>query len=69
MRDEEDSEDKLVQTDISDEDLLRVLDRTDLASSEDADKATSPALPLRGPGWEVVVPTNSGGGVLSSLSG
>ncbi|CAL9186223.1 unnamed protein product, partial [Musa hybrid cultivar] len=68
LRDEEDPEDKLVQTDITDEDLLRVLDRSDLTGPVDGDAASRNSLPLKGPGWEVVIPTKSGGGVLSSLS-
>ncbi|KAJ0981911.1 hypothetical protein J5N97_010166 [Dioscorea zingiberensis] len=77
LRDQEDEEDKLIQTDISDENLLRVLDRSDLVARErnvdenENDKVDSEgvySLPLRGPGWEVVVPTKSGGGMLSSLN-
>lgn len=68
LRDEEDPEDKLVQTDITDEDLLRVLDRSDLTGPVDGDASSRDSLPLKGPGWEVVIPTKSGGGVLSSLS-
>ncbi|XP_064996524.1 ATP-dependent DNA helicase DDM1-like [Musa acuminata AAA Group] len=68
LREEEDPEDKLVQTDITDEDLLRVLDRSDLTGPVDGDAASRNSLPLKGPGWEVVIPTKSGGGVLSSLS-
>ncbi|CAL9115194.1 unnamed protein product [Musa textilis] len=67
LRDEEDPEDKLVQTDITDEDLLQVLDRSDLTGPVDGNAASRNCLPLKGPGWEVVVPTKSGGGVLSSL--
>lgn len=75
LRDEEDPEDKLTQTDISDEDLLRVLDRSDMVSGTGDDPEAKPnvavgdSLPLQGPGWEVVVPPASGGGVLSSLTG
>ncbi|XP_038983531.1 ATP-dependent DNA helicase DDM1 isoform X2 [Phoenix dactylifera] len=68
LRDEEDEEDKLIQTDISDEDLLRVLDRSDLTGPADGDAASISSLPLRGPGWEVVIAAKSGGSVLSSLS-
>ncbi|RWW08408.1 hypothetical protein GW17_00028157 [Ensete ventricosum] len=68
LRDEEDPEDKLVQTDITDEDILRVLDRNDLTGPVNDDAASRNSLPLKGPGWEVVIPTKSGGGVLSSLS-
>ncbi|XP_072971331.1 ATP-dependent DNA helicase DDM1 [Typha angustifolia] len=68
LRDENDEEDKLIQTDISDEDLLRVMNRSDLVSPASGDAPAVRTLPLKGPGWEVVVPTKSGGGVLSSLS-
>ncbi|XP_011041789.1 PREDICTED: ATP-dependent DNA helicase DDM1-like isoform X2 [Populus euphratica] len=71
LRDEETAEDKLIQTDISDEDLERVLDRSDLvvgSSSDDIENmAATVSIPLKGPGWEVVVPTASGG-VLSTLN-
>ncbi|KAK4426829.1 ATP-dependent DNA helicase DDM1 [Sesamum alatum] len=71
LHDKEDDEDKWIQTDISDEDLERVLDRSDLVAnlSEEDDKVESKrdVLPLKGPGWEVVVPTATGG-MLSALS-
>lgn len=66
LRDEEDPEDKLVQTDISDHDLLRVMDRSDLVDPKDVNGASGTPLPLRGPGWEVVITAKSGG-VLSAL--
>ncbi|XP_056697072.1 ATP-dependent DNA helicase DDM1-like isoform X1 [Spinacia oleracea] len=71
LQEEEDDEDKMVQTEISDEDMEKVLDRTDLlvasgADDEDA-KAEKFVLPLKGPGWEVVIPTATGG-VLSTLN-
>ncbi|OAY70014.1 ATP-dependent DNA helicase DDM1 [Ananas comosus] len=70
LQDEKDEEDKLIQTTISDEDLLRVLDRSDLIQPAigGSDSAAINSLPLKGPGWEVVIPTKSGGSVLSSLS-
>ncbi|KNA17058.1 hypothetical protein SOVF_083550 [Spinacia oleracea] len=72
LQEEEDDEDKMVQTEISDEDMEKVLDRTDLlvasgADYEDAKKAEKFVLPLKGPGWEVVIPTATGG-VLSTLN-
>lgn len=68
LRDEENEEDKLVQTDISDEDLERVLDRGDLITNLSAeDESELTVLPLKGPGWEVVIPTATGG-VLSTLT-
>ncbi|XP_021273961.1 ATP-dependent DNA helicase DDM1 isoform X2 [Herrania umbratica] len=71
LRDEETAEDKMIQTDISDEDLERLLDRRDLVTeSDDGEKAkaaSADAVPLKGPGWEVVLPTGSGG-MLSTLN-
>ncbi|OVA18695.1 SNF2-related [Macleaya cordata] len=68
LRDDDNPEEKMIQTDISDEDLERVLDRSDLVVQpleEDNDKIR-PAIPLKGPGWEVILP--SGGGMLSTLT-
>ncbi|KAL2531531.1 ATP-dependent DNA helicase DDM1 [Abeliophyllum distichum] len=70
LRDEEDGEDKWIQTSISDENLERILDRSDLIvnSSEDKKPETKPiSIPLKGPGWEVVIPTTAGG-MLSTLN-
>ncbi|XP_021757499.1 ATP-dependent DNA helicase DDM1-like [Chenopodium quinoa] len=70
LREEEDAEDKIVQTEISDEDLEKVLDRTDLliASGDKGEAEVEKfVLPLKGPGWEVVIPTATGG-VLSTLN-
>lgn len=71
MRDQDSEEDKLVQTDVTDEDLERILDRSDLVvgpSSEDGNtESCVNVLPLKGPGWEVVIPTATGG-VLSTLN-
>ncbi|KAM0975466.1 hypothetical protein ACFX2C_018492 [Malus domestica] len=72
LREEESAEDKMIQTVISDKDLERVLDRSDLVCSpadHDEEKANGVAnvLPLKGPGWEVVLPT-AGGGMLSTLN-
>lgn len=70
LRDEETAEDKLIQTDISDEDLERILDRSDLvvgSSNDDTESiAATGSFPLKGPGWEVVIP-NANGGMLSTL--
>ncbi|CAH9097386.1 unnamed protein product [Cuscuta epithymum] len=72
LLEEESEEDKLVQTHISDIDLERVMDRSDLIvppSMDDVVQACSNAtFPLKGPGWEVVIPTASAGG-LSSING
>ncbi|CAN4083258.1 unnamed protein product [Withania somnifera] len=72
LKDQDSEEDKLVQTDVSDEDLERILDRTDLLvgppSGEDGNtESRVNVLPLKGPGWEVVIPTATGG-VLSTLN-
>ncbi|KAK7406686.1 hypothetical protein VNO78_08316 [Psophocarpus tetragonolobus] len=70
LRDEETVEDKMVQTDISDEDLEKLLDRSDLVvNNSDGDNLKAPVsvFPLKGPGWEVVIPTASGG-MLSTLN-
>lgn len=70
LRDQETAEEKWIQTDISEDDLERVLDRSDLipGSSEDGKTGSdSTVLPLKGPGWEVVVPTVAGG-MLSTLN-
>jgi len=67
LRDELAEEDKMIETDISDEDLLKLMDRSDLSGPPGAADAV-PLIPLKGPGWEVVVPTKSGGGMLSSLT-
>lgn len=61
----------MIQTDISDEDLERVLDRSDLVagptSTDGKPDFAASLLPLKGPGWEVVIPTASGG-MLSTLN-
>lgn len=72
LRDNDDPEDKMIQTDISDEDLERVLDRSDLIAAGPAKADGKPdflasALPLKGPGWEVVIPTATGG-MLSTVN-
>uniref|UniRef100_M8B1W7 Lymphoid-specific helicase n=1 Tax=Aegilops tauschii TaxID=37682 RepID=M8B1W7_AEGTA len=54
LRDEQDEEDRMIQTDISDEDLLKVMDRSDLTGPPAAADAP-PLIPLKGPGWEVVM--------------
>jgi ATP-dependent DNA helicase len=70
LRNEECEEDKMIQTDISEEDLEIVLDRSDLVvgstSTDGKPDFAASLLPLKGPGWEVVIPTASG--VLSTLN-
>ncbi|KAI7746908.1 hypothetical protein M8C21_018130, partial [Ambrosia artemisiifolia] len=63
---------EVLETDISDEDLDKVLDRSDLIASGPA-KAdgklnfVTSTVPLKGPGWEVVIPTATGG-MLSTVN-
>lgn len=71
LREEDSAEDKMIQTDISDADLERILDRSDLIAPSGSDneksKVSGDLYPLKGPGWEVVTPTSTGG-VLSTLN-
>ncbi|XP_045814264.1 ATP-dependent DNA helicase DDM1-like [Trifolium pratense] len=68
LRDEETAEDKMIQKDISDEDLEKLLDRSDLVINSSTDeKAPVSTFPLKGPGWEVVISAASGG-MLSTLN-
>ncbi|GAU18510.1 hypothetical protein TSUD_233820 [Trifolium subterraneum] len=68
LRDEETAEDKMIQKDISDEDLEKLLDRSDLViNSSTDDKAPVSTFPVKGPGWEVVISAASGG-MLSTLN-
>ncbi|XP_059458922.1 ATP-dependent DNA helicase DDM1 isoform X2 [Corylus avellana] len=71
LQEEETAEDKMIQTDISDEDLERVLDRSDLVvgalNNDEKPNGAGGAFALKGPGWEVVIPTATGG-MLSTLN-
>lgn len=70
LREVEDEEDRWIQTDISDEDLEKVLDRSDLVagpSEEEEGDVKQNVYPLKGPGWEVILPTATGG-MLSTLN-
>ena len=67
LRYEQGEEDRMIQTDISDEDLVKVMDRSDLTGPPAAANA-APLVPLKGPGWEVVLASKSGGGMLSALA-
>ncbi|KFK28358.1 swi2 snf2-like protein [Arabis alpina] len=60
-------EDKLIQTDISDADLDQLLVRSDLTITLPGEEEVGEAFPVKGPGWEVVLP-NTAGGMLSSLN-
>ncbi|KAL5987053.1 hypothetical protein ACLOJK_041049 [Asimina triloba] len=68
LRDEENAEDKLIQTDISDEDLARVLDRSDLVIDSDSAAMAVDPPPLKGPGWEVVLRAKSDESMLSAVA-
>ncbi|CAH8336529.1 unnamed protein product [Eruca vesicaria subsp. sativa] len=67
LKDDETAEDKMIQTDISEEDLDRVLDRSDLMITLPGEAEAQEAFPVKGPGWEVVS-SSSAGGMLSSLN-
>jgi ATP-dependent DNA helicase len=67
LRDEQGEEDRMIQTDISKDDLLKVMDRSDLTGPPAAVDA-APLVPLKGPGWEVVLASKSDGGMLSALT-
>ena len=73
LRDSDNPEDKRIQTDISDDDLEKVLDRSDLIAVGPAKEAdgkpdfVASTIPLKGPGWEVVLPTATGG-MLSTVN-
>lgn len=72
LRNEETAEDRMIQTDISNEDLDRILDRSDLMVGirpDDTEKACVTPIsevPSEGPGWEVVY--TASGGMLSTLN-
>jgi ATP-dependent DNA helicase len=68
LRDEQDEADRMIQTDITDENLLKLMERSDLLGPPGATANAAPLVPLKGPGWEVVVPNKSAGGMLSSLT-
>eukprot|EP01018_Ginkgo_biloba_P025603 Gb_06567 [translate_table: standard] len=71
LQQERDEEEEFVQSEeISEPNLLRLLDRSDMKqdSAEDL-KDKSNAFPLKGPGWEVVARTGQVGSMLSSIEG
>ena len=57
----------MIQTDISDEDLLKVMDRSDLTGPAAVANA-APLVPLNGPTCKVVLASKSDGGMLSALT-
>ncbi|XP_031496112.1 ATP-dependent DNA helicase DDM1 [Nymphaea colorata] len=63
LQEKEEDDDKEVQTEISDDDLLKLIDRSDMVDGVE----TLNHLPPRGPGWEVVMSAKQGGSMLSSL--
>ncbi|CAM6104913.1 unnamed protein product [Calypogeia fissa] len=73
LRQDRDEEEEYVQSsEISDADLLVALDRTDLMLGMEGHEAKpnpGPVLPLKGPGWEVVVKLDSSNNILSSIEG
>eukprot|EP00245_Coleochaete_scutata_P017508 TRINITY_DN860_c0_g6_i1.p2 TRINITY_DN860_c0_g6~~TRINITY_DN860_c0_g6_i1.p2 ORF type:complete len:161 (-),score=33.61 TRINITY_DN860_c0_g6_i1:198-608(-) len=67
LRPERDETEELVQgQDISDRDLEMILDRSDMLQTPEGAKAKA-ERPLRGPGFEVVIPGGSRANVLSSI--
>ncbi|KAH9314573.1 hypothetical protein KI387_023200 [Taxus chinensis] len=70
LKQEKDEEGGLMQTEINESNLLRLLDRSDmLFDSAESEKTNSEPLPLKGPGWEIVVRSGKGESVLSSIEG
>ncbi|WVZ61738.1 hypothetical protein U9M48_011562 [Paspalum notatum var. saurae] len=67
LRDVQAEEDRMIQTDISRENLLKLMDRSDLSGPPGACD-TAPLIPIKGPGWEVVVPAKNGSSMLASLT-
>jgi ATP-dependent DNA helicase len=71
LQQERDEEEELVQSDeISESNLLKLLDRRDMINdSLKVGGAGTDSLPLKGPGWEIVVRGGQVGGMLSSIEG
>jgi ATP-dependent DNA helicase len=71
LKQEQDEEEEFVQSaEISDSNLQIALDRRDLLL--DYEEGINPdvqVLPMKGPGWEVVIQGGSGGNLLSSIEG
>lgn len=69
LKQERDEEEEFVQSaEISDENLLKLLDRRDLVDSSQQSNVVNCSLPLKGPGWEVVVRSGKNN-LLSSIEG
>lgn len=70
IQQEKDEEEELIECEISESNLVRLMDRSDMLN-DSAEHASENAdtLPLKGPGWEVVVRSGQGGSVLSSIEG
>lgn len=69
LRQDRDIEEEYIQSsEISDADLLRALDRTDLYSGM-RDHEPNPGFdfPIKGPGWEVVLKADSSRNFLTSI--
>jgi ATP-dependent DNA helicase len=71
LKQEQDEEEEFVQSaEISESNLQIALDRRDLLL--DYEEGINPdvqVLPMKGPGWEVVIQGGSGGNLLSSIEG
>lgn len=69
LKQERDEEEELVQSaEISEENLLKLLDRSDLLGEPDESCSDTSVLPLKGPGWEVVIRSGKNN-LLSSIEG
>lgn len=71
LQQERDEEEELVQSDeISESNLLKLLDRSDMIKDSVKTSGTATdSLPLKGPGWEIIVRGGQVGGMLSSIEG
>lgn len=72
MKQERDEEEEMVQSaEISEANLMKLLDRSDLVNKTEEDSSSSSThslLPLKGPGWEVVIRSGKNN-LLSSIEG
>lgn len=69
LKQERDEEEEMVQSaEISEENLMKLLDRSGLIGRTEEDGLKGDVLPLKGPGWEVVVRSGKNN-LLSSIEG
>jgi ATP-dependent DNA helicase len=68
LQQEKDEEEELIECEISEANLVRLMDRSDMLN-DSAENANVDTLSLKGPGWEVVVRSGQGGSMLSSIEG